>query len=205
MKRQQPNDTDVTFGSIPTKVSRSHFSVDSNKLAAVSNLKKQWKKLNCSQVSNLSKMTAPSSLKTNTKLQLPQHNNRGAKKGPIISLASIMSSVSNSTVKKIRIKSSCSSRQASASPSESSEIPKNKRIAATTMSQQKSKQALTVVTRLLAQRRDTSLGSEESNGPPPRFNRGLISIKYKKSPIRLVSPPMLKKEGDSGSQSMIVQ
>ena len=38
----------------------------------------------------------------------------------------------------------------------------------------------------------------------PRFSKGIISIKYKRSPIRLVSPPILKKvTGDSGSQSIV--
>ena len=37
VKRQQPCDTDVTFGSIPKKVSRSHFSVDAKKITVVAN------------------------------------------------------------------------------------------------------------------------------------------------------------------------
>ena len=33
--KRQPCDTDVTFGSIPKKVSRSHFSVDAKKITVV--------------------------------------------------------------------------------------------------------------------------------------------------------------------------
>ena len=43
--KRQPCDSDVTFGFIPKKVSRSHFSVDQTKIAVVKNLKKQWKQL----------------------------------------------------------------------------------------------------------------------------------------------------------------
>ena len=49
------------------------------------------------------------------------------------------------------------------------------------------------------------MGSEESNGPPPRFSKGLISIKYKKSPIRLVSPPIPKKLGDSTCEPKMIK
>ena len=42
--KRQPCDSDVTFGSIPKKVSRSLFSVvPQSKISVVSNLKRQWK------------------------------------------------------------------------------------------------------------------------------------------------------------------
>ena len=44
IKRLPPSATDVTFGSIhPMRNSLSHFSVDSNAIAVVNNLKRQWK------------------------------------------------------------------------------------------------------------------------------------------------------------------
>ena len=53
--------------------------------------------------------------------------------------------------------------------------------------------------------RDLSNCSEDSrNGPPNLFSKGIISIKYKKSPIRLVSPPVLKKTVEQSSQSVVV-
>ena len=42
--RQQPSNSDVTFGSIPKTASRSHLlSVDNEKLALVTNRKLKWK------------------------------------------------------------------------------------------------------------------------------------------------------------------
>ena len=40
-RRQALCATDVTFGMIPN--GRNHFTVDSNAMAAVKNLKRQWK------------------------------------------------------------------------------------------------------------------------------------------------------------------
>ena len=41
--KRHPCASDVTFGSIPKKVSRSNFSVDKKKVGLATNLKKQWK------------------------------------------------------------------------------------------------------------------------------------------------------------------
>ena len=137
-KRQQPCATDVTFGLIPKAASRScHVSVDKNKIAVVSNLKRQWKQLN--NLNHSETTSAPSdkpvekrdvvasrdyisatrlspkaggSIKNKVSLQLPTGKtpSNALVRGPVISLASIMSSTSNKTVKKIRVKSGNSSR-----------------------------------------------------------------------------------------------
>ena len=41
--KRHPSASDVTFGMIPKKASRSHFSVDQKKIGLATNLKKQWK------------------------------------------------------------------------------------------------------------------------------------------------------------------
>ena len=65
------------------------------------------------------------------------------------------------------------------------------------------KPSLEAVLNKIAYRRDTSRGSEDSNGPAPRFSKGIISIKYKKSPpMRLVSPPAERKAGECSSQNL---
>ena len=137
-KRQQPCATDVTFGLIPKAASRScHVSVDKNKIAVVSNLKRQWKQLNNLNQSETASVPsdkpvvekrdvasrdyisaarlspkAGGSIKNKVSLQLPTGKtpSNALVRGPVISLASIMSSTSNKTVKKIRVKSGNSSR-----------------------------------------------------------------------------------------------
>ena len=129
----------MTFGLIPKAASRScHVSVDKNKIAVVSNLKRQWKQLNNLNQSETASASAPSdkpvekrdvasrdyisatrlspkagsSIKNKVSLQLPTGKtpSNALVRGPVISLASIMSSTSNKTVKKIRVKSGNSSR-----------------------------------------------------------------------------------------------
>ena len=150
-----------------------------------------------------------------TKLQLA----RSAARGPVISLAAIISSASKSNKsavkRKIRLKTSNNSsvsRQSSVVTtlhSEKSEITKNSQQCfksaglADQQGQERDHQKEDSKPKKTAPPSNAGHGSMQVP-KQPRFSKGIISIKYKRSPIRLVSPPILKKvTGDSGSQSIV--